>query len=254
MPALELLLALDGASSTTGRRQRGVAVLDMCAAPGGKLLILLGALAACGNLGRLVAVEKDRFRFNRLVQNLRLYLPQKILSRVFPIHGDASRQKTIGAGLRKHSFDGVLLDAPCSSERERVLRAVGKKDALEYSDPVTEHAALWPSVPWSAAKARANSKLQVELLCAALQYYAPLGKIVYSTCALSHIENDDVVAKALNEAAIGSEHVLSRSLTSVLFESTAVTEKTSAGWRVLPDEGGWGPIYWSLLQGPGVRF
>ena len=72
---------------------------------------------------KLVAIEYDAFRFSRFQQNLRLYLPRDLSRRLAVLRGDAS--KMLGQ-LPEGPFDAILVDAPCSSERERILRAAGR--------------------------------------------------------------------------------------------------------------------------------
>eukprot|EP00438_Fugacium_kawagutii_P027475 Skav205584 [mRNA] locus=scaffold460:90571:91720:+ [translate_table: standard] len=150
------------------------AVLDACSAPGGKLLLMAGVfLSSPESTTKLVAIEHDAFRLSRLKQNLRLYLPKVLSKRLTVLRGDAS--KILGR-LPDGPFDAILVDAPCSSERERLLRALGRKGKDE---------------PWREEKAKANSRRQVALLSSALR--SAVGTVVYATCALSHIENDAVV-------------------------------------------------------------
>ncbi|MDQ2804195.1 MAG: methyltransferase domain-containing protein [Pseudomonadota bacterium] len=76
----------------------GERVLDLCAAPGGKT----SQLAAEG--ARVVAVERDAGRIDRLTKNLRrLGLSADI------VHADATQW------MAPAPFDAVLLDAPCSA-------------------------------------------------------------------------------------------------------------------------------------------
>eukprot|EP00929_Paragymnodinium_shiwhaense_P060549 TRINITY_DN30229_c0_g1_i2.p1 TRINITY_DN30229_c0_g1~~TRINITY_DN30229_c0_g1_i2.p1 ORF type:complete len:212 (-),score=46.36 TRINITY_DN30229_c0_g1_i2:43-678(-) len=208
----------------------------MCAAPGGKLLILAGALLLAGRGARLIAVERDKFRFNRLQQNLELYLPPELLRNVQTLNTDASSPRTF---VGMDSFDGILLDAPCSSERERLLRS--KKAAGSDAAHV---------VYWDGSKGKTNAQRQTKLLRTALKlgdYSASSGKsectVVYSTCALSRIENDNVVANALDRSQDW------RHCEEPLQLDMRIAEQTSLGWRALPDySDGWGPIYWSELR------
>ena len=148
------------------------AVLDACAAPGGKFLVMAGVfLSDSLPATKLVAIENDAFRLSRLKQNLRLYLPKFLSKRVVVLRGDASRI----LGRAPDPFDAILVDAPCSSERERLLRGLGRQK----------------DEPWREEKAKANSRRQVSLLRSALEN--AIGTVVYATCALSHIENDAVV-------------------------------------------------------------
>ncbi|CAE8624143.1 unnamed protein product [Polarella glacialis] len=269
MPALTLLEAL-GASMPA----RPLSVLDACSAPGGKLLVLAGVLLGCLAKERpgssesapqrnLVAFERDAFRFNRLKQNLRLYLPPAALRLVTTIKGDASQTKQL---QRYGPFDGALVDAPCSSERERLLKALrrqapkGSERPVESSGvfseglPESSEAAAALSEPWDVQKAHANARLQAEILSSVLLNTSPAGSVVYATCALSGIENDAVVGKVCDSGELpfslhccAGESEVQRSLPSPTSGGPEIVEHTARGWQLLPDRGGWGPIYWSLL-------
>src|SRR5690606_27806457 len=103
---------MDAASVVAARAlevRPGEAVLDLCAAPGGKALILLEALASAGNL---TLNDRSRKRSARLKTVLRQYVPANVLERVKLTTHDARRW-----GLyQPAAYDAILLDAPCSSE------------------------------------------------------------------------------------------------------------------------------------------
>mmetsp|Transcript_2641 Transcript_2641/g.8503 ORF Transcript_2641/g.8503 Transcript_2641/m.8503 type:complete len:210 (-) Transcript_2641:85-714(-) len=196
---------------------------------------------------RLAAAERDAFRLGRLRQNLRLYLPDRALARVRVRGGDSSSPwSPAGDG---GPYDAILVDAPCSSERERLLRAASR--AREAPN----------DVPWDAVRAHANAERQIALLSTALEL-APCGVVVYATCALSRIENDGVVARVLRRApgwrcCGGTGDVgMAPWAPEALFDGEGSVgfsaEETTHGWRALPDRGGWGPIYWAVLRGPGA--
>lgn len=129
-------------------------------------------------------------------------------------------------------LDAVLVDVPCSSERERLHR-VKSEDV---------HAAV--DALWDERKARSLSRRQLALLLSAMER-APGGRVVYSTCAMSKLENDDVIAEALGQ---DPRWRCDRSDTrDTLAALDLQVEETEYGWRLLPDKGGWGPIYWSVL-------
>ena len=166
MPVLAILEA-------TTRTQQPRVILDACAAPGGKFLVMAGVFLSSAADTKLVAMENDAFRLSRLKQNVRLYIPQEVSkSQLQVLGGDAS--KILGR-LPDAPFDAILVDAPCSSERERLLRGMGRQR----------------EEPWQPEKADANARRQVALLRSALRN--AMGTVVYATCALSRIENDAVV-------------------------------------------------------------
>ena len=88
----------------------GCRVLDMCAAPGGKTLVLASRLAGRGSI---VANDRSRDRKARLDRVLDEHLGPELRKSVTSTCRDASKW-----GLyEKEAYDSILLDAPCSSER-----------------------------------------------------------------------------------------------------------------------------------------
>jgi len=196
-------LPLEGAS----------AVLDLCAAPGGKSLIL-AERAPKG--AKLWLNDRSPQRRLRLKQVLRDHLPTDVRGRisVTALDGRSFGMKQPGA------FDAVLLDAPCSSE-EHVLADRG---ALSR---------------WSTARSERLSRDQYALLAAALLALRPGGVVLYVTCALSPLENDGVVRRMLERGRHSAE------LEPI---SAEIGAKTELGWHILPDESGFGPMYFALLR------
>ena len=185
----------------------GESVLDMCAAPGGKTLII--ALALQGS-GRLVANDRSASRRNRLKRVLSEHLPENLLSPVEVTSHDATRW-----GLyEQDSYDRILLDAPCSSERH----LVNSETHLSR---------------WSPARSRYLANQAYAMLSAAYAAAKPGGLIVYSTCALSPLENDGVAQKLCAK----------RKITLVRLE-VRHGEQTEFGVQIMPDRhNGGGPMY-----------
>jgi len=144
---------------------RGKAVLDLCAAPGGKTL----QLAAAGAV--VTAVDRAADRLERLEQNLaRTRLGAKVVAR------DALKLKT------KEPFDAILLDAPCTS-----------------TGTLRRH----PDVAWlrRPTDVRQLADLQSQLLTAAVAMLKPGAPLVYAVCSLEPEEGPGVVADALASGA-----------------------------------------------------
>lgn len=193
--------------------QPGEKVLDLCAAPGGKALLIAWRL---GLSGELVANDRSPDRRGRLKKTLEELVAPQSRPQVRVTGHDAG-----GWGLHeKNRYDRVLLDAPCSSERH-VL-----EDAKELDR-------------WSPKRPDRLSKDQFTMLCAALEAVKPGGVIVYSTCALEERENDGVVGKLLERRAGRVE---------LLPWEAPLGEKTRYGHRVLPDRDGHGPFYLCRLR------
>ena len=191
----------------------GECVLDLCAAPGGKSLLMAWQI---GHTGQLVANDRSPDRRGRLKKTLETLTVESERPLIKVTGHEAG-----GWGLHeKNRYDKVLLDAPCSSERH-VL-----EDSKELEN-------------WSPKRPQRLAKDQFTMLCAALEAVKVGGYIVYSTCALELGENDGVVQKLL-ERRVGRVELAP--WPAPLGESTAV------GQRVLPDREGWGPFYLARLR------
>jgi 16S rRNA C967 or C1407 C5-methylase (RsmB/RsmF family) len=151
----------------------GEHILDLCAAPGGKSLQLAVALQGTG---RLVLNEMSRARRNRLENVIKDHLEPALRA---PIEIWGKDGSLLGMSCQNR-FDGILLDAPCSSERH--LLANDKE--LEV---------------WSPNRSQQLAHRQMALLCSALELLKPGGRLVYSTCALSPLENQANVEKFLKK-------------------------------------------------------
>jgi 16S rRNA (cytosine967-C5)-methyltransferase len=139
----------------------GSAILDCCAAPGGKTRIL----AERNPNARVVAMELHPRR-------------AALLKKLVP----ESNVRVIAADIRSTSltepFDRVLVDAPCSG---------------------TGTLARNPEIKWRL-KTEDLGRLQIyqaEILSAAMNQVAPGGRLVYSTCSLEPEENEQVIEKVL---------------------------------------------------------
>jgi 16S rRNA C967 or C1407 C5-methylase (RsmB/RsmF family) len=91
---------------------------------------------------------------------------------------------------------------------------------------------------------------QYALLTSALICLKPGGRIVYSTCALSPLENDQVIEKLLKKKEgfriIPAEDWQSLSQGSPW--QLPNLQMTKFGAMIYPDENGHGPIYLSVLE------
>ena len=142
----------------------GLAVADLCAAPGGKTALLAAAGA------RVTAVDIAPERLHRVRENLtRLKLTAEL------VLADA-------AGWAPPArFDAVLLDAPCTATG--TLRR--HPDILHLKRP---------------SDLDKLAGLQERLLRAAAELVRPGGLLVYCTCSLEPAEGEDQVARFLDGA------------------------------------------------------
>lgn len=194
--------------------QDGDRLLDMCAAPGGKSLVLIEALRTQGEIFCNDLSPERRDRLKKVIQQ---YVPRHIRNRVWVTGKDA-----VQFGLKEpDSFDRVLLDAPCSGERHILENATAQKE-------------------WSARRTEHLATRQYALLSAAFLAVRPGGRIVYSTCSISPIENDGVVGKLLKKK---------KDKVRLLNSSVGIGgEKTEYGVAYMPDRCGFGPLYYATLE------
>lgn len=203
----------------------GMTVLDMCAAPGSKsaqLMELLHAgeedaiLQAAKQVeegsavpeplgpeglnddgrttGLLIANDSDYKRAHMLIHQMkRLSSPNLIVTNhdatMYPSiklppypTADEKHQKT-----RYLKFDRILADVPCSGD------GTPRKNFTVWKD-------------WNPANALGLHATQARILVRALQMLKVGGRVVYSTCSLNPVENEAVVASAIERCG-GSANV-----------------------------------------------
>ena len=208
---------LDPASAAAARLlplPAGGRVLDACAAPGGKTLVLAGRLPEGA---RLVANERSGARRARLHRVVDEHLPAERRERLSVTGHDATRW-----GLyEQNAYDAILLDVPCSSERHLL------------SAP--SHLARW-----SPKRSRRLAVQAFAMVAAMIDALRPGGSLVYATCALTGRENDAVIEKALDRRG---------ALIELQDLALPGGEATEFGVAVLPDTArGSGPLYAAMLR------
>ena len=205
---------MDPASISVARGldvQPGDSVLDMCAAPGGKSLILAEALK---ENGELICNELSASRRERLTKVIQQYIPREIRNRVWVTGKDGGKF----ALTHREKFDRILVDAPCSGERH-LLRTPSEL------------------IAWKKSRSEKLAQRQYALMTAALIACRSGGRIVYATCSISPLENDGVIERLMKKKE-GQFKVL----------PATDGEPTAFGTQFLPDRGGTGPIYFSALE------
>ncbi|MGY8994527.1 MAG: RsmB/NOP family class I SAM-dependent RNA methyltransferase, partial [Rhodospirillales bacterium] len=149
---------------------QGMTVVDVCAGAGGKTLAL-GALMACnGNInGRLIAADAE-------------------LRRLSPLPGRLRRAGLHGVSIRSEGADRlddligeadrVLVDAPCSGSGTWRRR---------------------PDLRWSIQPndITALTTTQDHILKAAALLVRPAGRLIYATCSLDPVENEERIDRFL---------------------------------------------------------
>jgi 16S rRNA (cytosine967-C5)-methyltransferase len=181
----------------------GEHVLDLCAGGGGKSRFLASRGA------KVVAVDVNERRLTRGHSE-----------------GIAVIADGRSAPFAKHSFDRVLVDAPCSGTGT-LRRAPDLAHRLDVDD-----------VP----KLRV---LQGELLDSALSLVKPGGLVVYGTCSLLPQENHDVV-----EAALKRNPTFTRVPLSTLWGADAHVVDATSEVTLLPSTHGTDGFYVAALRAP----
>lgn len=150
-------------------------ILDACAAPGGKTVAIAERMGG-GNSLTAMDIHADRMEY------LNDNLARMSLAGVRVIEGDMTECRPGGAGvpeLAGLTFDGILLDVPCTNTG--VLRR--RADAR-----------------WRFSLERLNKVCETQrlILDGAAQRVRMGGRIVYSTCSLEPEEDEDLVASWLS--------------------------------------------------------
>jgi 16S rRNA (cytosine967-C5)-methyltransferase len=146
--------------------------LDLCAGPGGKAALLAAVVGISG--GRLDAVEKAPHRA-RLVENSTEGLP-------ITVHVGDGRQPA-ALGFAPGSFDRILVDAPCTG-----LGSLRRRPE-----------ARWRRQPSDVGEL---TKLQRELLLAAVDLVRPGGVVGYVVCSPHLAETVGLVADVVRRTGV----------------------------------------------------
>ena len=143
-------------------------ILDMAAAPGGKTTMMA---ALSNSKAQITACEVNKIRAERLKHNIEVQNAKN----VFVMRADAKMLDDF------FSFDKILLDAPCSGSGTIDLN--NRKALKAFSYDLVKNSA----------------HLQYELLKKAIQILKPNSCMVYSTCSILPIENEEIISRALKE-------------------------------------------------------
>uniref|UniRef100_H2YC23 tRNA (cytosine(34)-C(5))-methyltransferase n=1 Tax=Ciona savignyi TaxID=51511 RepID=H2YC23_CIOSA len=193
-------------------------VLDMCAAPGSKTAQIVELLHRDENNaipdGICVANDKDNKRCYMLVHQIgRLHSPSTII-----VNHDASNfpeilvKNDVGEEIPLR-YDRVLCDVPCSGD-----------------GTMRKNTDVW--VKWNQANAIYLHRTQYRILLRGLELLGSGGQLVYSTCSLNPIEDEAVVAAAIQHCG-GAVEVIDADLPGLKW-SPGVSK-----WRVMDRDMNW---------------
>lgn len=166
--------------------QPGETILDACAAPGGKSTLMAAMMK---NEGALHVADSVPSRIERLRDNLnRLRVTN---ATIHQLDWAKPLEEELG------QFDAILLDVPCSNSGVMQRRV----DVRWRLDP-----GEFDRMP----------KTQLEIVEAVLPLLKPGGRLIYSTCSIERVENEDVVKTILEQHP---ELVAEETLRSLPWES-----------------------------------
>ena len=146
----------------------GERVLDLCAGPGIKTTAIGARMRSSGELVAIESEERRAAQITELCERTRVRCARVVVA-------DAAEIE-LGSG-----YDRILLDPPCTD-----LGALASR----------------PDARWRkrGADRRRLATLQRRILVRAARALRPGGKLVYSTCTISALENEGVAAAALEHA------------------------------------------------------
>lgn len=215
-----LCLPLDGAEN----------ILDLCAAPGGKTLVIASRMPQDAVL---VSNERSAARKQRLSAVCASCLPEEIRARIKISCSDGATW----CRTQTECYDRILLDVPCSSEQHVI------QDEKYLAE-------------WSPSRIKSLAMEQWALLSSAYRLLKKGGFLVYSTCALNPTENDGVIARLVKkfdnaEIIFAPDDIFTpENISEFCAASFSLQpERTQYGYHILPDaQNGCGPIWFSLIH------
>ena len=185
----------------------GDRILDLTAAPGGKTTEMASIM---NGKGYILANELDKLRCERLKYNVEM----QGAAIVEVVNG---RGEKIGENY-KEQFDKVLLDAPCSGEGRFTIYNV-----QSYKQ-------------WSMKTVNELAKTQKKLFKSAYEALKPGGTLVYSTCTLNKLENEQIIDWALNNFNIKQERIDLDIKQAVPAFSNGFDKNVGKAIRILPSK------------------
>ena len=160
----------DGASQTAVtalRLGKGMRVLDLCSAPGGKTAYMAQLME---NSGKIISCDIHEHKLELIKNNL----SRLGVTNTEVVLNDA----TLLREDFKDSFDAVLADVPCSG-----LGVLRRKPDIK-----------WTKSPFANAELM---KIQRMIFENAAKYVKKGGTLLYSTCTVNRAENEDAVNEFL---------------------------------------------------------
>ncbi len=143
--------------------KQGDLILDLCAAPGGKTTHLAELM---GNQGQIISRDVTPFKTKQIGENLERMGITCVTLEV----ADALIFNTSDV----EKYDKIILDAPCSG-----LGIIRRKPEIRYNRSFEDITVL--------------AQIQKDMLSLAAKYVKKGGELIYSTCTIDPLENDQVI-------------------------------------------------------------
>lgn len=142
----------------------GMKVLDTCSAPGGKATHIAEKMA---DQGEIHAYDLHKKKV-KLIEEKAAVLDLHAIS---AFQGDA---RNLYEQYEEESFDRILIDAPCSG-----LGVINGKPEIKYEKRASDIERL--------------ATVQLDIIQSAAKLLKPEGLLIYSTCTVDKLENNQVV-------------------------------------------------------------
>jgi 16S rRNA (cytosine967-C5)-methyltransferase len=150
--------------------QPGEKILDLCGAPGGKATYMA---ELTGDNCEVLSVDIDADRTKIFKKNI----DRLGIKNIRIIRSDITEKNFID---HINCFDKIFIDCPCSA-----LGTIQKNPDVKYNKTIGD------------LKRLSRQSLDILLNCS--KYLKPAGRIVFYTCTLSRIENQDVIERFVKE-------------------------------------------------------
>ncbi len=218
--------------------QADQSILDACCAPGGKLAHILEAMPDDADV---TGLDISRDRLDRVKENLRRL---QLNCRLIQANASKINNQNEQAGQTdtwfEKSFDRILLDAPCSATG--VIRRHPDIKLHRQSQDVAKVVVL-----------------QAQLLNSLWPLLACGGKLVYVTCSILPVENDEQIDKFLKAHADASVLTPDEMLSGESFRNSTLTTQAVKilraaviqkphGFQVLPGSLDMDGFYYACLK------
>ncbi|MCL4385647.1 MAG: 16S rRNA (cytosine(967)-C(5))-methyltransferase RsmB [Cyanobacteria bacterium] len=158
-------------------------ILDLCSAPGGKTSYIAELM---NNSGEIIHYSLNNRRMQMLADNLK----RLNINNVKTLITDITKKNFLeNAGLINYLnyFDKIFIDAPCSA-----LGTISKNPDVKYNKNTEDLKRL--------------SEVTFKMFINSYKYLKNNGRIVFYTCTLSRIENQELLKRIIEDPVISFEY------------------------------------------------